>query len=783
MAQSLKSIIVPARHQNFQKIDYFAALVSATLAFLIYWLTLGPTVTGEDSGELVTAAYTMGIAHPPGYPLWCILGKGFTLFPFGDVAWRVNLMSAVFASLTVGIICLIAIHITRNRIASVAGALAFAFSREFWEQSVIAEVYSLNAFFVALCTLLLLRWNESRDRRLLFAFALALGLSLGNHNTMQVLAPVFALFILAVDRRPWLRWKQYTLAGLCAVLPLAVYLYLPLRSATNPPMDWGNPETLQGFMDVVLRRQYTFMFTENPRSIGLFQQQCWAFLSLYVQEFTPWLAWVPLIGAVALWRRSRAATALLLGIGGAVLFSVILVNNFSIEREAIWVNNVFWIPVYMVVGILIGGAVDGLMRVKFVGLRREVGVATVVLVVASLLAWNWRHNDKSQYFFAHDFATNVFASMEPNAIYFPTADHATFPCIYLQAVEGARPDISIANKYGYPEESIYSDMPAEQRARFKKIPSDAEERIIEDWVIQNYKDRPVYFTKKRTLDSVPGARMVSAGLLYRVLRENETQPERDFFAEYKWHDVDKRANTRELTASMVLSDIQYARARNWFEKGDAKQALDAIHGAIEIGGESKESLNNAGSLCAENSQWEAAEKYYVSALAFDPEYEFTVRNLGKVYMQTGKHKAALPYFEQVLRKDPLDPEANWLAYESLKGQLRYDEAFAQLKRMATFPYEDARVYRELGMHYMNNESRPKVAVQMLAKSLQLDPNQPDIERTIAQLQQAPGQTSEPNPLLPESLVPRPQMPLNPSPQIPSPNAVIPNPRAPGGLGS
>jgi tetratricopeptide (TPR) repeat protein len=688
-------------------------------------------------------------------------------------------MSALFASLTVGLVCLIGSWITRNRIAGVAGALAFAFSREFWEQSVIAEVYSLNAFFVALCLLLLLRWKEMRENRRLYAFAFALGLSMGNHNTMQVLAPVFAVFIFCVDQRPWMRWKQYAIAALLAILPLSVYLYLPIRSAANPPMDWGNPETWENFLDVVLRRQYTFMFTENPRSVGLFLKQCWTFLSLYVQEFTPWLAWAPIIGAFALWRCSRASTVLVLATAGAVLFSVILVNDFSIEKEAIWVNNVFWIPVYMVAGILIGGLVDLLMCARQ-GRQwsASVGIVAMSVVVVSLLAWNWRHNDKSQYFFARDFAANVFESMEPNAIYFPTADHATFPCIYLQAVEGIRPDITIANKYGYPEESVYADMPLEQRARFKKIPSDAEERTIEDWVIQHYKDRPIYFTKKRSIDSVPGARIVSAGLLYRVLREGETPPARDYFAEYEWHTPGKGENLHELTAEMVLSDVQFAQARGWFEKGETQKALDAVQAAISTGGESKESLNNAGSLCAENGQLDVAENYYLAALTLDPEYGFTVRNLGKVYVQTGKHKAALPYFEKLLRKDPLDLEANWLAYECLKGQLRYDEAFAQLKRMATFPYEDARVYRELGMHYLNNEQRPQVAMQLFAKSLGLNPNQPEVQELATRLQQQAANTATPKVPTPDSFMPQTQMPKVPSPQIPTPGGPAANPLAP-----
>ena len=72
--------------------------------FLFYLFSLHPTVSAGDSGELITAAYTLGIAHPPGYPLWTILGKIFTIIiPFGNIAYRVNLMSAFIGACTCAI--------------------------------------------------------------------------------------------------------------------------------------------------------------------------------------------------------------------------------------------------------------------------------------------------------------------------------------------------------------------------------------------------------------------------------------------------------------------------------------------------------------------------------------------------------------------------------------------------------------------------------------------------------------------------------------------------------
>ncbi|HEX72992.1 MAG TPA: DUF2723 domain-containing protein, partial [Candidatus Hydrogenedentes bacterium] len=256
----------------FRIADSGAALTAALAAMAVYWRTLAPTVTGEDSGEFITAAWSLGIPHPPGYPTWCMLAHLFTWLPWGSVAWRVNLMSAVFGAGTVLLIVLLIILLTRNRPAALCGGLALAFSREFWEQSVIAEVYTLNAFVIAACVLLLLRWHQTRRDRLLYGFALLYGLGLGVHNTFMLLGPLFALFLFLSDL-PTLRWKTYAaLAGIGALGSL-VYLYLPVRSLANPAMDWGNPETLQNFWDVVRRKQLSFLLTENPRELGRFLRQ------------------------------------------------------------------------------------------------------------------------------------------------------------------------------------------------------------------------------------------------------------------------------------------------------------------------------------------------------------------------------------------------------------------------------------------------------------------------------------------------------------------------------
>jgi hypothetical protein len=133
-------------------------LFAASLA--LYVQTLAPSVAAlfDDSLEFPLVSYRLGIAHPTGYPLYTLLGKLYTLLPWHDVAWRVNLLSAVAGALTVALVYLVARQLTARRLAAVFGAVALAASPVFWSQAVVAEVYTLTAAFVALLLWLALRW-------------------------------------------------------------------------------------------------------------------------------------------------------------------------------------------------------------------------------------------------------------------------------------------------------------------------------------------------------------------------------------------------------------------------------------------------------------------------------------------------------------------------------------------------------------------------------------------------------------------------------------------------
>jgi hypothetical protein len=188
------------------RLDRLIALAVSFAALTVYGLTLTPSLSylSPDGSELATVPYVLGLAHSPGYPLFTWLGFLFShLVPLGDIAYRTNLMSAVMAALAAGGLYLILIRLLPDGIppalrrgAALLSTLLLVFSKTYWAQALIAEVYAPNALLIVLTLLALLRWERKRRLRDFFLFALVFGLSLGTHISDLGFAPAFIVFIL-----------------------------------------------------------------------------------------------------------------------------------------------------------------------------------------------------------------------------------------------------------------------------------------------------------------------------------------------------------------------------------------------------------------------------------------------------------------------------------------------------------------------------------------------------------------------------------------------------------
>ncbi len=144
--------------RNFETCHLLYASIVLLVPVLIYSLTICPTLYPGDSGEFVASAFYLGNPHNSGYPFYCLMGKLFTLIPIGNLAFRLNLMSSIFAALTALLVYYIIHELAREPVAALSSALLLAFSPTLWSQTVCAEVYTLHAFFVALIVASLFWW-------------------------------------------------------------------------------------------------------------------------------------------------------------------------------------------------------------------------------------------------------------------------------------------------------------------------------------------------------------------------------------------------------------------------------------------------------------------------------------------------------------------------------------------------------------------------------------------------------------------------------------------------
>jgi hypothetical protein len=437
---------------HFQADALTGAGILAVLA-AAYWSTLarGPTWANQatDSGEFITAATTLGVAHPTGYPTYLLLARLFQMLPVGDLALRSHLLSAA-AALGAALcvyVCVRMLSRGQHWYALAAAALAalwFGLCPALWAQAVVAEVYTLNALFVGLMLLWLARLAgpEAASQATTHpSWPLVAGLALGNHITVAL--PIAAALALLLWQSTGQHWR--VLARQCAWIGagLLVYLYVPLRAAAQPPVNWGGASTLAGFWWLISGQPYRELaFGLPPDFLGL-RLQAWA--ALLVQQFGLLglvLGFLGLLYGAPAHRR-------FLGISAALVLAYSL---FAITYDTAD-SFAYLLPVYLIFAIWLGAGITHLLA-AIAGAAQESGrqwtrLLAPLCAAALLLLVGWSalatapRVDASQDQRASRFAAEVLAAAPARALVVTSTDRDTFPLWYYHFAQGERPDIAI----------------------------------------------------------------------------------------------------------------------------------------------------------------------------------------------------------------------------------------------------------------------------------------------------------------------------------------------------
>jgi tetratricopeptide (TPR) repeat protein len=436
----------------------------------------------RDTGEMTVAAATLGVAHPTGYPLYVLLARLASLIPLGNPAYRLNLLSAVAGSAACAAL-FAALRPKRGTFAALAAALCLAFNPSFWAVSQVSEMYSLWVLSAIALIALAARLSEDPSERLWPAFCFSCGLLLGNRLDLILLAP--GLLWLALSWRPggtreqnlWLGFALFAAPAAAALsgsnLPaavliaatmllrargdgaarrltwgvgaglagLSVYLYLPVRSATGPFLDWNHPASFPNFLDSLLRTRYggtLDLISRNYATGALFADNLRLWGAHLWDAFGPLLA----LGAWGAFSDAREHRGRFYGRLAAWWWAgpvFLFLANMPPNPHAAAIID----PHY-----LLSDAVLLFWLAQGIGAFPRRAAA---LAAAAALAWPLARGvparmERRAQFQSFDFAANVFRAAPPGAVIVAKKDVQLYALWHYQTVAGRRPDLRVVSQ-------------------------------------------------------------------------------------------------------------------------------------------------------------------------------------------------------------------------------------------------------------------------------------------------------------------------------------------------
>lgn len=467
---------------------------------VVFWVTLGvyiktltPTVPFWDSGEFIATSHLLGIPHPPGTPLYVLIGRLFSLLPVATVAVKINFLSALMSSVTVCLMFLVTWRFlvrclghAPNKIEKLfimAGAMTaaffIAFSDSFWDNAIEAEVYSAASLVQALCVFLTLRWAEGRQKgkndNLLLTIVYVMALAgMGIHLGGVLVVPGLVLFVLMTNKKSLLSPRFIALSVGAIILGTSVTLFLYIRAHLEPAINEADPRTLKALWEQLNREQYGqgsvfYILTHRKTSWAFqFNEMFYRYTKGEYELFPEGSAlhslgvYLPLLAGLLgmVWHAGREAKSWWMQFTIVVTTSLGLIIYLNFSDHEVRERDYFFTFFYQFFAVWMGMAVTaGLLTLNklFAGKSEggEPALKSAVLPLVLALAvplmgflpvrTYWKTHDRSGFWVAHDYAYNMLAPLPQNAILFTNGDNDTFPLWYLQYVEGFRTDVRVAN--------------------------------------------------------------------------------------------------------------------------------------------------------------------------------------------------------------------------------------------------------------------------------------------------------------------------------------------------
>jgi hypothetical protein len=441
-------------------LDKYMKIFLACLGVFVFGVfisTAAPTLFLGDSGEIISAAYTLGIGHPPGYPLYMLMSKIFTFLPVGDTAFRVNLLAVSLAVLFFISFYYAAAYILMAlfgqkkslplELTAVLFACIYEFSYIFWFQTGNAKggIYIMAQLFELMAIFSCVKFVFEKQQRHFYLTAYLAGFLPSIHHS-TVLAAFFIIAALGLSMMKL--EKRQMVNGACFFL-LALftpYIYLFIRAKASPAVHWGDISTFGQVMNHIIRKVY-FTLPRGPFTAEV------AFFKLrnYMGQFI-YCYRVGIIfeaaGLVFLFIKHRnifywLSAFLILNLSALIYFT-----GHSFAPFNAYMNSNFYL-ILDVAAILAAAAgfywLLEKLTVKIKKVRALVVVLCFLLPVTAFIS-NYGVNNQSRKFLAYDNANNDMRTLKDGDVLFAEEDFQVFNLLYFQYVKHMYPGIRVYDR-------------------------------------------------------------------------------------------------------------------------------------------------------------------------------------------------------------------------------------------------------------------------------------------------------------------------------------------------
>lgn len=459
----------------------FVCITFLLVLSVLYFHNLSRDIYGGDVGDLTTAACVGGVPHPPGFPLFSLLGYGFCqlshILPLSP-AQSVGLISLFAGVFGVGIYYHMAKRVSSQSVALFSSCV-LAFSYLYWLYSELAEVFVLNVFFAFALFFLAETYRRTHMKRDFLLLCFIAGLSTTNHQTIVFVFPSIGILIAPTLWKMRRDWKTLILGIGCGVLGFSIYGYSVLASLSHPALDWAHITNLQSFLDMILRKRYgTFSagVFEAPSSEGTLIILTHYFKSLISQITFPGFL-LCLIGIDRVLKEDKIR---------ALAYSVafILTGPLFFGYAGFPLNTYFHAGVserflLLSTGILLlflpygcKSVIQGFLRF-FPRPSYSILLQCVLFLIPILLfVYNFPKTDLSKLTYGDELGKNFLKPLPQNAVVLMDGDTTLFNTWYVHLVLNYRPDVTVINMYSLYDSPYYVKKQAEAKKMFPHLTGD-----------------------------------------------------------------------------------------------------------------------------------------------------------------------------------------------------------------------------------------------------------------------------------------------------------------------